>query len=442
MAFPTIVFSSSSGTSQASGAGPATAITGTAASNGAGNVVNLDGSPDLSGVAADGSHAIWIQTASGRRLSKITAVDDLAKTVTTEDTFTLAGTEDWAIGGKLVDVDGVETDLKDGWTYQLEAGTYTPTGTITLTNSSTDRASLIGAGAGQTIIDMSGTGAHGINGSGTGRALISNLTIYNESARYGIRVTGMSDVVIDGVEVDGSHNLNTSHGVLVSTTLYGIFRNLHLHDMSSGSGIAFNSGRLFLSIEGCVIENCSGAGILASGVTPLNHVAVLNCIITGCNIGIENTTAGLDALTVRGCSIYGCTSHGISFGGYSDQIGAVRTIANCLFVSNGGYGVSGGASSGNFLDYCGFYGNTSGEISSTAEWQGLSNNVTLTGDPFTDAANGDFSPNNTAGAGAACRAAGWPGAFPGGLTTGYRDIGAAQHQDSGGGGATTRAYAI
>jgi len=59
--------------------------------------------------------------------------------------------------------------------------------------------------------------------------------------------------------------------------------------------------------------------------------------------------------------------------------------------------------------------------------------VTLTGDPFNGASSGDFSLNNTAGAGAACRAAGFPGALPGGSTTGYLDIGAAQHQDAGGG---------
>jgi hypothetical protein len=59
-----------------------------------------------------------------------------------------------------------------------------------------------------------------------------------------------------------------------------------------------------------------------------------------------------------------------------------------------------------------------------------SNFVTLTGDPFVNAAGGNFALNNTVGAGADCRAAGIPGAFPGGTTTGYLDIGAVQHRDS------------
>jgi hypothetical protein len=54
-------------------------------------------------------------------------------------------------------------------------------------------------------------------------------------------------------------------------------------------------------------------------------------------------------------------------------------------------------------------------------------------DPFTNAAGGDFTLNNTAGRGALLRAAGY---YPiaGGSQIGYPDIGAYQHQDSGGGG--------
>lgn len=56
--------------------------------------------------------------------------------------------------------------------------------------------------------------------------------------------------------------------------------------------------------------------------------------------------------------------------------------------------------------------------------------VTLTGDPWTDRTNGDFSTNKTAGAGAALR--GVSGIIFG-LTTTYADIGPAQHQDPTGG---------
>lgn len=71
------------------------------------------------------------------------------------------------------------------------------------------------------------------------------------------------------------------------------------------------------------------------------------------------------------------------------------------------------------------------------------NDVTLTVDPFTNAAGGDFSLNNTAGGGASCRAAGIPGGFPGlSTTTGYADIGAVQHADPGGGFAPTELFGL
>ena len=52
--------------------------------------------------------------------------------------------------------------------------------------------------------------------------------------------------------------------------------------------------------------------------------------------------------------------------------------------------------------------------------------------PFTNAAGGDYSLNNTAGQGAACRSVGFSGTAPFG--TGYNDIGPLRHQDPTGGG--------
>ena len=60
-------------------------------------------------------------------------------------------------------------------------------------------------------------------------------------------------------------------------------------------------------------------------------------------------------------------------------------------------------------------------------------NIILSGDPYTNQGI-DYSLNNTAGAGAACRAAGFPGARTDGNNTGYGDVGAPQHQDAGGTG--------
>ncbi len=61
----------------------------------------------------------------------------------------------------------------------------------------------------------------------------------------------------------------------------------------------------------------------------------------------------------------------------------------------------------------------------------VENKISLTADPYTDAANDDYSLNNTAGGGADVRAA---GSFGAGEVANFVDIGAMQHEDSGGGG--------
>ncbi len=78
-----------------------------------------------------------------------------------------------------------------------------------------------------------------------------------------------------------------------------------------------------------------------------------------------------------------------------------------------------------------YWTNTSGALNNiTAGAQ----DVTLTGSPYTNAGSGDFSLNNTAGAGAAVRAHAFPGTFSGISTTGYLDGGPTQHADPAAGG--------
>jgi hypothetical protein len=70
--------------------------------------------------------------------------------------------------------------------------------------------------------------------------------------------------------------------------------------------------------------------------------------------------------------------------------------------------------------------------------------ITLSANPFVNAAAANFALNNTAGGGAALRAVASPQGFGSNGTTytsNYLDVGTAQHQDTGGGGATNSAYA-
>ena len=139
MALPVILVNSATGSdSAASGAGPATALTGSSAStSGTGLVVTLDGSPNLSGVATDGSHVIYLNdsTANARNFGKITAADNTAKTVTVSDAFGLSlSGKSWAIGGvrASINANGSEKlwstsgstagDVMPGWTVRMQSG--------------------------------------------------------------------------------------------------------------------------------------------------------------------------------------------------------------------------------------------------------------------------------------------------------------------------------
>ena len=138
MPFPTILIDSATGSdTAASGAGPATALTGPAAGTSAdGLTVTLDGSPDLSGVATDGTHVLFLSdsTAGNRNFSRITAKDVAARTVTVAHAFgaSLSG-KPWAIGGrrasigsatsrKLADNNVSAGDAMPGWKVRLASG--------------------------------------------------------------------------------------------------------------------------------------------------------------------------------------------------------------------------------------------------------------------------------------------------------------------------------
>jgi hypothetical protein len=130
MAYPTILIDSASGTDDfASGAGPATAVlvSGTASTDVSGLIVTMPNA-DLSGVATDGSHAVYIQ---GQGLRSITATADSGLstanvTVSTAFSTGLTG-QTAAIGGVRYQLFGAtkaeyESSLEPGWTVQFAAG--------------------------------------------------------------------------------------------------------------------------------------------------------------------------------------------------------------------------------------------------------------------------------------------------------------------------------
>ncbi len=149
-------------------------------------------------------------------------------------------------------------------------------------------------------------------------------------------------------------------------------------------------------------------------------------------IGIEVAHVdGNGGGSISGNTIENCGSDGIKFTGSLSGI----TVWNNLITNSGGYALN--ASTGTatpndkekgMFDYNFLYN------SSSSHYNNLSagpNDVALSASPYVGAS--DFHLNDTAGGGSAVRGAAFPGALLDGVHSSYRDGGALQHQDAGGG---------
>jgi hypothetical protein len=174
---------------------------------------------------------------------------------------------------------------------------------------------------------------------------------------------------------------------------------------------------------GCVATACTTAGFADDGANGTRHIYC-----------ISEANSGYGFLAITGDSHYAqCTSYGnTGANGHGFSVVDRASLINCLATGNAHYGFtnSSGADFQSRLYNCAGYNNTSGNYD--GNFLTTNNNigfVALSGDPFNNAAGGDFSLNNTAGAGASCRSAGFPTSYPQISTNNYLDIGAADHQD-------------
>lgn len=162
--------------------------------------------------------------------------------------------------------------------------------------------------------------------------------------------------------------------------------------------------------------NSAMIGILLTGVGPS---AIGNLIF---NVGSAFSGAATGTNTIARNTVYGA-----NVGVLNPASGLV--IADNIFYNIATYAI-GGTTGGNPLLWNNAMGAlTSGRIDTTGLGTIIEevNAITLTADPFTNAASEDFTLNNTAGGGASCRAASL-------LFGGFADVGAVQHEDAGGGG--------
>jgi hypothetical protein len=247
-----------------------------------------------------------------------------------------------------------------------------------------------------------------------------------------VLITGSAGTWLDNFEIDGA-SLTGIDG----TNSFALVSNLKVHhcaigiSSSTGSAVLCESyscttaGNYATNKSFCVSYSNSGHGFQGNA----SGVAIRCASWSNTFSGFINTLLYVE-----------CTSHGNGHSGFGTNTSVRTTAINCVSTGNTQYGFDSGSTTADLMNLvsCASRSNTSGRF------RGLSSvdisSVTLSGDPYANVAGlGSattlqamlqcLSPNNTAGAGALLRAA---GIVP------YSDIGAVQHQDSGGSGATPR----
>lgn len=271
---------------------------------------------------------------------------------------------------------------------------YNTTRTLLNTDALRPTIQVMSALAAHTIITTSGNGASAVrniifdattNASVNSTCVTSDATSITNNCKMLGGAAGTSGGLVEGCEANGGTIGFASIVCCVASVAH-----------SCGTGFHLNGGKA----SDCVAYSNTSAGFTTAGGTTGN-------LFTHCT-SANNSGDGF-ASGGTSCMALGCTADSNGGTGFNNTMFAVSCYANKNTSADYGASVT-------KLGTC-----VTGASGSTA----LTNTGSL-----------DFSLNATAGQGALGRAAlAAVNALPGGLGAGYADIGAIQHQDTGGGAA-------
>jgi len=321
----------------------------------------------------------------------------------------------------------VEANAESGDRYFFEGGSYTSSNTIDSNArdaASTNLIEFIGVVSGTTAEPPTSsdwaTGsnrpsiAFGANNWVTGNSYnIKNFILTGEGASvlscgqqnqiFNVKATNSSEVA-DRDAFSGSEAYAffidcegiSTNGQAILAGAYGSIYGCYAHD--SKDGLCINAGSLGNKIVFSIADTCTNYGILSSGYSSL----VSNNTVYNCGTGIRN-----DA-----------NRH------------TNRYVCNLLSTCTNGAVQQTAEQESHFFDW-NFYHSCTTPTTNVTE--GPNSDESASDPEFTDAANGDFS------IGTNLKGLGFPGAFPGGLTTGYLEPGAVQREEA---GATVENYEL
>lgn len=390
-----ILFNNSTGSDTlSSGLGPSTAINGSGASTSAASAIVTG--IDTTGVSA--GDVLWVQSSSGRQFSVIASVDSGTQ-VTCDNIFdNTEGSRNWAIGGKRAGIDSTESrklfaDMGGHLTeYELEdtGSAYTVTSTISWPGGSS-YITLRGNVSTRVVVSFN---ANDKLFSGSAHMRYENLHLKNtnvtKTASVAINKASAVYIYLDNCSLDQTDNWyrGLSYTALTSNDVTIVNSDIS-YCVDSGVFVGYNNLTLFNS----KFTNNGSFGITGSGISAIGCVFANNTgdgLVHGGNPG--------PFIVVTGCVFYNNGGDGLDL----ENESTFANIVGNVFVDNGLYSIRDA-----YLHTYQFFGHNGFMNSGTADHYSTGNDatdITLTEDPFIDAANGNFNLNNAAGGGALLRA--------------------------------------
>lgn len=361
------------------------------------------------------------------------------------------------LGGGFLTPQGAENAANNscfcnnsGETVWVKFGTYTITSTVS-------------GGARQ---DNYWVGYNTTHGDGGGASLnwptittaTSTTDLFNiNSFNFGLTNFHFTNTAITANKAKAINQSNGSNITVANATFSGFKNAVYLGCCGSYNNLRgvtiLSDAQNALTVEhgqtascaGCFIYGSTGDGVIVSPGSGANNFICTNCVIAAnTGKGIEDINqGGEDRIECSNCTIYGNGGGGIieTSLNATNSILTYFLIKSSIIYGNTGWGVNNlnatntpGLASQYLMETNAWGSNSLGNYSSTV-FPGGPGDVTLTANPFNNAAGGDFSLNNTTGGGKALKALGFPGTYFGSSTTGLIDIGGVQ--TGGGSGGTT-----
>lgn len=303
--------------------------------------------------------------------------------------------------------------------------------------------------------------ASGVNGSGTnGRParIIGYGTVRGDGGRFKFTAKANSiDVLtiaaavncnLENIEIDGESRTGVRGANFTSTSGFGKLVNWNVRDMAGIALYSSNGGSWEIydsrvtncggaSGEGAIhggpgrpfrlIQNCEVHGNTRRGIGGAAAQIILDCRVYANAGGGMSTSA---SFLIQGNVFDGNTGDGMSIDSSGGAV--ILQLDRNVCTNNTGYGRN---QTGNNVQNIrarneAYYGNTTAQTNATYTTTSETGRITLTAQPFVDRANGDFTPNTTAGGGAALRGAGIV-ASPRSINS-YADVGPVQAQPQAG----------